>query len=222
MRGMFGGRNGAADVRQLVWWDLCSGLGGASQPALDRGWKVWRVDIDAKFKPDVVADVRESLPLKAPGPDVLWASPDCRDFSKWGLRCFFPEPPMPDLSLALGVKSAIEYFTPAVWCVENVLSARPFLNPIFGPPRIVTTGHVLWTNLGFLLPNIRPHKGAIRTGLMYRHEAWKGWGAMNRSGAFAEIAAAQAAVIPYEIGDSICRAVERREAERDEPEVATR
>ncbi|HLW72145.1 MAG TPA: hypothetical protein VKS22_16165 [Candidatus Binataceae bacterium] len=39
---------------QLTWLDLCSGLGGASQPAKDRGWKVIRVDIDPRFKPDIV------------------------------------------------------------------------------------------------------------------------------------------------------------------------
>jgi hypothetical protein len=50
--------------RQLIWLDLCSGLGGASQPALDRGWKVIRVDIDPRFKPVIVADVR-ALPFSA-------------------------------------------------------------------------------------------------------------------------------------------------------------
>lgn len=34
-----------AAARHLVWLDLCSGLGGASAPALDRGWQVTRVDI---------------------------------------------------------------------------------------------------------------------------------------------------------------------------------
>jgi hypothetical protein len=63
-------------MRPLVWLDLCSGLGGASQPALDRGWRVIRVDIDPRFKPDIVADVR-ALPLKPFHVDVLWASPPC-------------------------------------------------------------------------------------------------------------------------------------------------
>ena len=68
-----------------VWLDLCSGLGGASQPALDRGWKVIRLDLDRSFRPDIVADVRQ-LPLKPFHVDVLWASPPCTDFTKAGWR----------------------------------------------------------------------------------------------------------------------------------------
>src|SRR5271165_5287920 len=73
--------------RKLVWLELCSGLGGASQPALDRGWKVIRVDIDPHFKPSIVADVR-ALPLKPFHVDVLWASPPCQEFSKHYLPWF--------------------------------------------------------------------------------------------------------------------------------------
>lgn len=45
-----------------VMLDLFSGLGGASQVMVERGWKVIRVDIESRFKPDIVADVR-ALPL---------------------------------------------------------------------------------------------------------------------------------------------------------------
>ncbi|MFZ1975821.1 MAG: hypothetical protein WAU89_23470 [Candidatus Acidiferrales bacterium] len=193
---------------QLVWLDLCSGLGGASQPALDRGWRVIRVDIDPRFKPDIVADVRDPLPLRELRPTVLWASSVCTDFSKWGLRCFFPNPPEPDLSIAKGCYSANEQMKPDYWFHENVLAARPFLNPIFGPPRIVTTGHVLWTNFGLLLPNIKPHKGAIRTGLIYKGKK-PGWGPMNHGKSRGD-SHQRAAKIPYEIGEAICAAVERR------------
>src|SRR5271167_1106320 len=118
-------------MRQLVWLDLCSGLGGASQPALDRGWKVIRVDIDPRFKPDIVADVR-ALPLRPFHVDVLWASPPCQEFSKQNLRCFYPEPPEPELSIvALVVCPAIERFKPGCWVVENVLAARPWLSRYF-------------------------------------------------------------------------------------------
>src|SRR5260370_930747 len=99
--------DGGVQMKELVWLDLCSGLGGASQPALDRGWKVIRVDIDPRFRPDIVADVRD-LSLKFSfRPDVLWASPPCQDFAKWGMRNWYPNPPDPDLSCCQGVSQTI-------------------------------------------------------------------------------------------------------------------
>jgi hypothetical protein len=192
-------------MRQLVWLDLCSGLGGASQPALDRGWKVIRVDIDPRFKPDIVADVR-ALPLRPFHVDVLWASPPCQEFSKHGIPCFFPNQPEPDLSIAIGVKAEIERLIPRFWCVENVWPSRKWLSRIFGPVSNRPSGHALWSNLGFLLPNIPPHKGKI--------SGDKRWGPMGhgRKGGTDnhKRQAAVTAIIPYEIGEAICRAVEAR------------
>lgn len=34
-----------SQMKPLVWLDLCCGLKGASQPAIDRGWTVITVDI---------------------------------------------------------------------------------------------------------------------------------------------------------------------------------
>lgn len=188
-------------MRQLVWLDLCSGLGGASQPALDRGWKVIRVDIDPRFKPDIVADVR-NLPLKPFHVDVLWASPPCQDFSKWGgLRCFYPNPPQPDLSIAQAVRQFINTLNPRFWIVENVLGARRFLNQLFGAVRCRPASCVLWSNLGFLLPPLKPHK-AFRERM--NHDWKRG---QKRFG----LRPTEAAKIPYEIGEAICRAVENFE-----------
>lgn len=209
-------------MRQLVWLDLCSGLGGASQPALDRGWKVIRVDIEPKFKPDIVADVR-ALPLQPFPIDVLWASPPCTEFSKHGLRCFYPNPPEPDLSVALGVKAEIARLDPAFWVVENVWASRPWLTKIFGPVRNRPPGHALWSNLMFLLPNIEPHKGKVagnkRWGPMghgnenTNAEWWRKRGKSYVGTGHNGVNAAEAAKIPYEIGESICRAVEAKQKE---------
>ena len=241
----------ASKKKRLVWLDLCSGLGGASQPALDRGWRVIHVDIDPRLKPDIVADVR-ALPLTrvnsmlakaAKYPDVLWASPPCTEFSKHGLKCFFPNPPEPDLSIVLGVKRAIEELHPLFWMVENVWPSRPWLNKIFGPVTNRVPGHALWSNWQILLPNIPPHKGSFHE----KHASGNRWGPVSRvkvdkngrefiqkpaiafgpkrydptvwfrKRGLARIGtghngqeAAQAAVIPYEIGEAICRAVEAR------------
>ena len=196
----------------LVWLDLCSGLGGASQPALDRGWKVIRVDIDPRFKPDIVADVR-ALPLKPFHVDVLWASPPCQDFSKWGMRHFYPEPPAPDMSLAQGVRDFIERIQPRWWIVENVRSSRPFLTTLFGQVRANVPGHALWSNQILLLPNIKAHKQFMG------HDAVANWttksGRLTRqnknrraAGPLSRNGPAEAAKIPYEIGEAVCRAVE--------------
>lgn len=209
-------------MSELVWLDLCSGLGGASQSAKDRGWKVIRIDIDPRFKPDIVADVR-NLPLMPFPIDVLWASPPCQEFSKHGLRCFYPNPPEPDLSIALGVKEQIERVEPRFWVVENVWAARPWLTQIFGQVRAMPPGHALWSNLMFLLPNLPPHKGSFHAS----HKSGKRWGALahTREGWWKErmmtgpsyvgtghngLEAAEAAKIPYEIGEAICCAVEQR------------
>jgi|SRR5882672_6913536 len=212
-------------MRQLVWLDLCSGLGGASQPALDRGWKVIRVDIDPRFKPDIVADVR-ALPFKPFLVDVLWASPPCQEFSKHGLRCFYPNPPEPDLSMVLGVKAEIARLRPQYWCVENVWASRTWLSRIFGQVRAKPPGHALWSNLGFLLPPIKAHKsssvqlnarriGAIPAKQGDFRKDFRGQRERHATGirSFVENrkdAPAEAARIPYEIGAAICRAVEQR------------
>lgn len=198
-------------MKQLVWLDLCSGLGGASQPALDRGWKVIRVDLDPRFKPDIVADVR-ALPLKPFHVDVLWASPPCTEFSKHQLKCFYPDAAEPSLEISEGVKAAIERLRPRFWVVENVWASRPWLVKIFGQVRAMPPGHALWSNLMFLLPNLKPHKVFMAR----MNHGYKEWFAKRGKSVIATghygLSAAEAARIPYEIGEAICRAVEQRQA----------
>ena len=184
-------------MKPLVWLDLCSGLGGASQPALDRGWRVIRVDIDRRFKPDIVADVR-SLPLRPFRIDVLWASPPCQEFTKWRLP-FIESRPVgwkPTLErmqaavdLVMAVASAVKLLKPSWWIIENVMGACEWLSPKLGMVRAISGGHVLWGNLPGLIPQTKHHK-------------WRLSPSPQRS--------ALRAKIPYEIGEAICIAVERR------------
>jgi len=62
--------------------DLCSGLGGFSQAfENDPEWEVVRIDVNPKFRPTIVADVRY-LPLREDlHPELLVASPPCEHFS---------------------------------------------------------------------------------------------------------------------------------------------
>jgi hypothetical protein len=203
---------------------------------------VIRVDIDPRFKPALVADVRY-LPLKPFHVDVLWASPPCTEFSKFGLRCFYPNPPEPDLSICNGVRTEILRLKPRFWIVENVWSSRPWLRSLFGPVRAKPPGHALWSNMLLMLPNIEPHKAtysphgrhlgergsqrikvdkngrnfvqspAVSFGpKRYDPTVWFKKRGLARIGTGHNgMEASQAAVIPYEIGEAICAAVERRE-----------
>ena len=182
--------------RQLVWLDLCSGLGGASQPALDRGWKVIRTDIEPCFKPDFVADIR-ALPLKPFQVDVLWASPPCIEFTRWGMRKYaswaFTGKHVvtePALDLTQAALDAVKLLNPRWWVIENVMFSRQFLTPLLGPVRAISGGHVLWGNLPCLIPQTKTHKWRIPPG---------------------ENQQALRAAIPYPIGEAICRAVEARD-----------
>lgn len=196
----------------MLWLDLCSGLGGASQPALDRGWRVIRVDIDPRFRPTIVADLR-SLPFKPFDIDVLWAFTPCTEYSKWGLRCFYPHPPAPDISLELGVLRAIERFKPHQWIVENVWAARPWLTQLFGPVTAMIPGHALWSNSVFLLPNTPAHKGNMDRSGRWGLGKSRWWTLRGKSPCWTGhngVSAEEAARIPYEIGEAICIAIERR------------
>lgn len=197
----------------LIWLDLCSGLGGASQPALDRGWKVIRVDIDPRFKPDIVADVR-SLPLKPFHIDVLWASPPCTEFSKHGrMRTFYPNAALPEMSTVQAIIEIVDEWRPDWWIVENVSGARQFFAEVIGLGRwkARSGSHYFWGHLPGLIPQTATHKGGDYKSFKDRisrlrkahslPENWKG-----SKPDYHHVAAK----IPYEIGEAICIAVERR------------
>lgn len=186
----------------LVWLDLCSGLGGASAPALDRGWRVIRVDIDPRFKPDIVADVR-ALPLKPFHVDVLWASAPCTEFTKAGLPTSWAkyryegwlpteESIADSIELVKACREAADYFQ-CDWIIENVRGSRKFLTPLLGQVRAMTSGHVFWSNMPLLIPSGLSGRKWLQSPTKDPRDR-----------------AANRAKIPYEIGDAVCRAVEAR------------
>jgi len=63
--------------------DLCCGGKSISGFFLAQGWEVVTVDIDPKFQPDILSDVRDIDPARwQPGEfDVVWASPPCCCYS---------------------------------------------------------------------------------------------------------------------------------------------
>lgn len=136
-------------MMQPAMVDLCSGFGGASAAMVDAGWNVVRVDIDEKVKPDIVADVHR-LPLRLnERPLLVWASPTCTEYSRWGMPAsWFPDRTYPSLDLWWACKRGIRYLDPVYWVVENVRGAQLFHGRAdfhFGP-------YFLWTNIPLISP----------------------------------------------------------------------
>lgn len=113
--------------------DLFAGLGGASQAMRSRGWSVTTVEIDPKFRPDVVGDVAR-LPIRGQF-DLVWASPPCTEFSRESMP-WCRTGNTPDMSLVLAAKAAIDELRPRWWVIENVRGASRYLTPILGHPRV--------------------------------------------------------------------------------------
>jgi len=137
--------------------DLCCGFGGASAPARARGWRVVTLDIAPRVKPSIVGDLR-ALPLKC-RPDLLWISPDCSTYSRWRLPWF--DKPEPDTELMREAAAAVDYLKPVSWVIENVPAAVTWCESFLGAPAAKIHGHVFWSNLFALMPQVAPHKELI-------------------------------------------------------------
>lgn len=174
----------------LTFIDLFAGLGGASQAAKDRGWRVIRVDNNRALCPDIVADLRAPIPLKPVKVNVLWCSPPCIEFAQIALPWLKHPTNEPDLTLVRAAFAAREYFQPDWFILENTIHSRKWITPIAGPVFSIIAGHVFWGKLPCLLPDVR------------RKSKQSLFPCANR--------AALRACIPYEIGDAICAAVERQ------------
>jgi len=137
----------------LLMLDLSSGLGGASEPMLNRGWQVIRVDNDPAMPANIIADIR-NWSWKGPRPHLLWASPPCTEFTR-SILPWIPHQQPPDMSIVEAVCRIVWETQPYFWCIENVRGAlRPF-KPILGRPRAIYGPIFLW---GYF-----PDLGSLRT-----------------------------------------------------------
>ena len=139
--------------------DLFSGLGGASQPFLDRGWDVLRLENNpllAGVPNTEMVDILEWKIEETREPlTLIWSSPPCLQFSQ-----AFSAPKskarragveyQPDMSAAKKTKELIDSLQPKYWVVENVVGAIKDFNKIFGPPRQIIGPFVLWGNFPYL------------------------------------------------------------------------
>jgi hypothetical protein len=125
--------------------DLFAGLGGASAAMRDRGWDVVTVDADPSFSCTITTDLLTWEPPADLGAfDLVWASPPCQEFSRWGMPwCRAKNPPPPSLELVHAAVRIIGIVKPVWWVIENVRGASSFLRPVLGEPRLYGAA-MLW------------------------------------------------------------------------------
>ena len=113
-------------MKQLTMLDLCCGLKGASEGFKQRGWKVYTLDIDPRFNPDYVADVRY-WSWQGERLNFIWASSPCDEFARESMP-WCRTGKQPDMSLVIGCKRIINECDPELgWVLENVRGAQAYL-----------------------------------------------------------------------------------------------
>jgi len=132
--------------------DLFCGLGGFSSAFADSDrWSVTTVDIEARFGPDIQADVFDLRPSDFDTEfDVILASPPCKCFSRAaGWADHFDSdrtPQTPDaresVTLVYHTLGLIKALSPQYWFVENPMGSK--VKRYFGEP----TGRVTYCQYG--------------------------------------------------------------------------
>jgi hypothetical protein len=139
----------------MLMLDICSGLGGASEPFRAAGWSVITVDVESRFDPTFVADVRE-FRHSGPRPTFVWCSPPCTEFARESMP-WSRTGRAPDLSLVEACIRIIREARPYAWALENVRGAIAHIDRLESPEmgglpmsrfRLCMAGPVaVWSNL---------------------------------------------------------------------------
>lgn len=184
--------------------DLCSGLGGASQPMLDSGWDVVRIENNPLLK-DVPHTHLENIldwnheNMRGPSLDLIWASPPCREFSQAysspkTIARREGKPYAPNLDLMLKCKEIIETLESRYWVIENVIGAIEDFKPYLGNPRQIVGPFVLWGNFPYF--EMPPD---------FKHNKYAG-DKHSRN----PLRANYRAVIPYPLADGLRKAIQEQ------------
>lgn len=197
--------------------DLFAGLGGFSSAFRDAdGWDVVTVEINADHDPDVCADVWDLRPSDLPAAAVVLASPPCTLFSLAGNHdAWNGEKPVTDRSRdAVGLVNhtigLIQGIDPDYWYAEN---PRGRMRYVLGEP----AGTVHYCQYGKEYKKPTDLWGEHPVTMEYRTcNAGSGSGCHVRNSADDGSAAtasmprdaAERAKVPYELSESILRAVE--------------
>lgn len=171
--------------------DLCCGLGGWQQPFRESdSWRTVGFDVDRGVSPDAVADVRQ-LPLGDCKPTLVTASPPCIEVAKYNMPWYYDgakDGPV-DLELFEACFDAIERLDPDWWVLENVQGLHDF----YGWPDRQVGPFWLWGDIPTFHPDISDRKP--------KHHYWGGYDDTSN----------QRAKVPYELADTLRRAVEWHE-----------
>lgn len=166
----------------MIMYDFCAGTKSASRVMAERGWQVTTLDYDARFNPDVVADIRQ-YHYTGPRVDLMWFSPPCDDFAREFMPWSRTGNP-PDMSIYQACKRIIAESNPRFWIIENVRGAVKY----FGPARVNYGPFFLWGNF--------PDLG--RVDIVYRNKE-----------SMSSTAHAQRAMIPAALSLAVARTLEQ-------------
>ena len=141
-----------------IMWDLCSGLGGASEAFLANGWEVIRIENNNELghvPNTIICSVEEfyesleTVCFEMEKPDLIWASPPCLEFSN-----AYNAPKSvakrenvdfePDMKLFHLCEKIIHQVNPEYWVIENVMGAQEYFNGILGEPTQIIESFCLW------------------------------------------------------------------------------
>ena len=208
-------------MKEYVIVDLCSGLGGFSEGARRRGWKVFRFEINREFAsiPDTyIENILDLDPRDLPfKPDLLVGSPPCEKFSvascwRWWpqdsetMKCI-PEPEtieeMEIVKKVIEIKNEIK---PKYFVIENPAGK---MKEVLGPADVLTWwgawGHIYLkpTHLWGIFPPIdwppRPLAGTYQP-------APRG----SKAGVCSDtLTPAQRSLVPFNFSDTLVQAVEQ-------------
>ena len=158
-------------------WDLCSGLGGASEAFLVAGWLVIRIEIEdmLQWVPHTrqldVLKWREwvnDLVLEHGVPDFIWASPPCLEFStayNAPRAVWERENPdgewAPQMDILFAIQDILAQVRPKHYVIENVSGASKYFAEHLGPHFQKIGPFMLWGRCPFLqMPNDFHHSKA--------------------------------------------------------------
>jgi hypothetical protein len=163
----------AVKLPKLRLLDLFSGRWGWSRAFAARGWECIGVDLTEPPEiPDGCKWLQKNILrisadwVAGSGFDFVCASSPCEEFSKWGLRCFYPNPPYPEVGIDLfNHTRAICERVQVPYVMENVRAAQYFVGGAVdncGP-------FYLWGNS---VPPLLPQ--GIQKGLQLGNGGWSG------------------------------------------------
>jgi site-specific DNA-cytosine methylase len=102
------------------------------------------LDIEARFNPDIIADLR-TWHWAGLQPDLIWLSDPCTEFSRESMP-WCKTGRAPDLSIVHAGLRVIREVQPRYWVRENVRGSTSWVRPFLGEPKGIHGPFFLWGN----------------------------------------------------------------------------